>query len=107
MSEVTISYTEKVPGNVEARRNEDLVRYETSHGVKLSYRKFALLLNDDSNNTIGALEGYTAYAEIATSVTARSSSGYWRGNIVMRGSTISTWSQVHFRQQISTENVVL
>jgi ribosomal protein S18 acetylase RimI-like enzyme len=69
MNDLTVNFMESTPADVETRRSEDLVFYEASHGVTVNYKKFALLLRDfsyreNANNTIGVLEGYTAYAEI-------------------------------------------
>ena len=64
MNDLTVSFMDSIPADVETRRSEDLAHYEASHGVTVNYKKFALLLRDSANNTIGVLEGYTAYAEI-------------------------------------------
>ena len=64
MGESTIILSEVVPEHVNVRRTEDLEEYERIHGVHVNYRKFVFLLNDRNNNSIGVLEGYTAYAEI-------------------------------------------
>ncbi len=38
--------------------------YETSHGVDVNYKRFALVLSDDQNTTLGVLNAFTAFAEI-------------------------------------------
>jgi ribosomal protein S18 acetylase RimI-like enzyme len=43
---------------------DDLVSYETSHGVDVNYKRFALVLSDDQNTTLGVLNAFTAFAEI-------------------------------------------
>jgi N-acetylglutamate synthase-like GNAT family acetyltransferase len=38
--------------------------YERSHGIEINFRRFALVLHDDHGVLCGALQAYTAYAEI-------------------------------------------
>jgi ribosomal protein S18 acetylase RimI-like enzyme len=38
--------------------------YEQVHGIDIKFRRFALLLHDDHGTLCGALQAYTAYAEI-------------------------------------------
>jgi ribosomal protein S18 acetylase RimI-like enzyme len=64
MNDLTVSFMESIPADVETRRGEDLAYYEASHGVTVNYKTYALLLRDSVDKTVGVLEGYTAYAEI-------------------------------------------
>ena len=38
--------------------------YEQGHGIDIKFTRFALLLHDDHGTLCGALQAYTAYAEI-------------------------------------------
>ncbi len=38
--------------------------YEQSHGISINFRRLAFLLHDDQGTLCGALQAYTAYAEI-------------------------------------------
>ena len=38
--------------------------YEQAHSIDINFRRFALLLHDDQGVLLGALQAYTAYAEI-------------------------------------------
>ena len=38
--------------------------YEQSHNIDINFRRFALLLHDEHGALQGALQAYTAYAEI-------------------------------------------
>lgn len=38
--------------------------YEQAHSIDINFRRFALLLHDDQGALLGALQAYTAYAEI-------------------------------------------
>lgn len=60
----TIELVDKLPDDVEAKMNKDLVAYESSHGVDVNYKKFALILRNDQGETIGVLNAFTAFSEI-------------------------------------------
>ena len=64
MIEATVNFVAEIPEEVKARMSADLAAYEASHGVHVNYQQFSLLLNDRNGNTLGVLNGYTAYAEV-------------------------------------------
>ena len=43
---------------------EDLVEYETSHGVDVNYKKFSVVLASEDNIGFGVLNAFTAFSEI-------------------------------------------
>jgi ribosomal protein S18 acetylase RimI-like enzyme len=42
----------------------DLVDYEASHGIDVNYKKFAMVLTDESGNAFGVLNAFTAFSEV-------------------------------------------
>lgn len=59
-----IRFVDKISKDIEKRMRDGFVKYETSHGIDVNYKRFSLLLNNDSNETIGVLNAYTAFAEV-------------------------------------------
>jgi GNAT superfamily N-acetyltransferase len=60
----SIKFTDGLCETIEEQMRNDLVKYETSHGIDVNYKQFALVLSDDQNNTLGVLNAFTAFAEI-------------------------------------------
>ena len=60
----TIRFVDQLCEPIEEKMRDDLVSYETSHGVDVNYKRFALVLSDDQNTTLGVLNAFTAFAEI-------------------------------------------
>lgn len=55
---------EKITAEIEKKMQDDLVAYESAHGIDVNYKPFSLVLTDDNNEIIGVLNAYTAYSEI-------------------------------------------
>ena len=49
---------------IDNKMRDDLVRYESTHGIDVNHRRFALILTDDVGEVIGVLNAFTAFAEI-------------------------------------------
>jgi ribosomal protein S18 acetylase RimI-like enzyme len=64
VSECKVNFVENLSEEVEEEMRKDLVDYESSHGINVNYRKFAVVLTDDANNTLGVINAFTAFAEI-------------------------------------------
>lgn len=64
MQNYTIDYVENLPKKIEELMRKDLVDYESSHGVDVNYKPFALILTDEVGGVFGVLNAYTAFAEI-------------------------------------------
>lgn len=60
----TIKFVDKLSDEIEAKMREGFVQYESSHGIDVNYKQFALVLSDNENNAIGVLNAFTAFAEI-------------------------------------------
>lgn len=60
----SIKFVDTLCELIEEQMREDLVNYETSHGIDVNYKRFALVLSDDQNTTLGVLNAFTAFAEI-------------------------------------------
>ncbi len=58
-----IELIDALPDNIEQQMREDLIKYETSHGIDVNYKPFHLVLFEE-DKTIGVLSAYTAFAEI-------------------------------------------
>jgi ribosomal protein S18 acetylase RimI-like enzyme len=59
-----IEFTETLSEEIEEKMRKDLVKYESSHGIDVNYKKFALVLKDESGNTLGVLNAFTAFSEV-------------------------------------------
>ena len=64
VSECKVNFVDNLSEEVEEEMRKDLVDYESSHGINVNYRKFAVVLTDDANNTLGVINAFTAFAEI-------------------------------------------
>ncbi len=54
----------RLPEDIEETIEQQHMAYEARHGVVCDYKPFALMLRSDAGQAIGALRGYTAYAEV-------------------------------------------
>jgi ribosomal protein S18 acetylase RimI-like enzyme len=59
-----INFVDKIPENFEKIMREDLAQYETSHGIDVNFKKFALLLTNKAGKICGILNGFTAFSEV-------------------------------------------
>ena len=64
MSNYKIEFTDTLSDEIEEKMRQDLVAYEGSHGIDVNYKKFALILRDESGNVLGVLNAFTAFSEI-------------------------------------------
>lgn len=64
MSSCKIEFTNSLPEDIEEKMRQDLVAYESSHGIDVNYKKFALILKDESGDVLGVLNAFTAFSEI-------------------------------------------
>ncbi len=61
----TIKFVDELGTEIEAKMRRDLEKYESSHGIDVNYKQFALVLTDKYDNAIGVLNAFTAFAEIS------------------------------------------
>ncbi len=59
-----IEKVDHLPEEIEKLREEDMVAYESSHGIEVNYRTFYFVIKDDQKNVVGVLHAYTAFAEV-------------------------------------------
>jgi ribosomal protein S18 acetylase RimI-like enzyme len=64
MSNYKIEFTNELSNEIEEEMRRDLVTYESSHGIDVNYKKFALILRDESGNVLGVVNAFTAFTEI-------------------------------------------
>ncbi len=61
---ISIKFVDQISEETETKMRDDLVAYESSHGIDVNYKRFSLVLNNEQNETIGVLNAYTAFSEI-------------------------------------------
>jgi len=59
-----IEFADTLSEEIEEKMRKDLVEYESSHGIDVNYKKFALVLKDESGNVLGVLNAFTAFSEV-------------------------------------------
>jgi ribosomal protein S18 acetylase RimI-like enzyme len=64
MNNYQIDFVDHLPKEVEEKMRDDLVAYESRHGIDVNYKKFCLILTDGMGNALGVLNAFTAFAEI-------------------------------------------
>ena len=64
MSDCKINFVDEISEDIEKIMRDDLVEYESSHGIDVNYKRFAMILTDQSGNVMGALNAFTAFSEI-------------------------------------------
>jgi ribosomal protein S18 acetylase RimI-like enzyme len=60
----TVKFVDQISDAIEAKMRKDLVDYESSHGIDVNFKKFALVLYDDNEEVIGVLNAFTAFSEV-------------------------------------------
>lgn len=64
MSAIITEYKE-LPIKIEKAMSKDLIKYESSHGIDVNYRKGHIVFSDNTNDTIyGVLSYYTCFSEV-------------------------------------------
>lgn len=64
MNHFKINFVDELATDIEEKMRQDLVAYETSHGIDVNYKPFALVLTDHHNEVIGVLNAFTAFSEV-------------------------------------------
>lgn len=59
-----IKIVDQLPEKIAQKMQQDLVKYETHHGIDVNYTCFSYELVDDQDQTLGALNAFTAFSEI-------------------------------------------
>lgn len=64
MNNIKINLVDQLSDAIEKKMSQDLVAYESSHGIDVNYKRFAFVLSDESGDAIGVLNAFTAFSEI-------------------------------------------
>jgi ribosomal protein S18 acetylase RimI-like enzyme len=64
MNNYKIDFMDNLPEAIEEKMAEDLVKYKSSHGIDVNYKKFSLVLTDTTGDVIGVLNAFTAFSEV-------------------------------------------
>ena len=59
-----IIYVDKLPAEVENKMSAGFKEYESNHGIEVNYKRFSLFLTTESDDVVGVLNAFTAFAEI-------------------------------------------
>lgn len=64
MKQLQVELLEELPEAVAEQMLDEFVANETRQGIDVNYKTFSLLLKDDNQNPVGAINAYTAFSEI-------------------------------------------
>jgi ribosomal protein S18 acetylase RimI-like enzyme len=64
MSDYKIKFIDELPEDIEKLMREDLVEYETKHGIDVNFKRFSLVLTSNTGKVLGVLNAFTAFSEI-------------------------------------------
>lgn len=60
----TIEFTDRISPADDAKMSQDLVAYESSHGIAVNFKRVSVVIKDDQGAVFGALNAFTAFADI-------------------------------------------
>lgn len=61
---IHIEFVDELSKDVDEKMQKDLVKYESSHGIDVNYKKFSIVAKDKNGTPIGVVNAYTAFAEV-------------------------------------------
>lgn len=64
MNDFTIEFVDGLSNDIEVKMERNFLEYERSRGIDVNYTKFSIVLKDSNSVVIGAMNAYTAFAEI-------------------------------------------
>jgi len=64
MGNCIIEFVDELSKDVDEKMQKDLVKYESSHGIDVNYKKFSIVAKDKNGAPIGVVNVYTAFAEV-------------------------------------------
>lgn len=64
MSDYKIKFVDKLPEDIEKMMRDDLIKYETAHGIDVNFKRFALVLTNKAGKIFGVLNAFTAFSEV-------------------------------------------
>lgn len=64
MNNLEIKFVDHLSDEVEEIMREDLVKYEGNHGIDVNYKRFALVLINETQSPVGVINAFTAFSEV-------------------------------------------
>lgn len=64
MADCTIEFVDKLSQDVEEKMEKEFIEYERDHGIDVNYKRCSVILRDCRGCVRGAINAYTAFAEI-------------------------------------------
>lgn len=64
MDDCTIEFVTALSPDEEEKMSKSFVEYESSHGIDVNYKAFAIIARDATGSAMGIVHAYTAFAEI-------------------------------------------
>jgi ribosomal protein S18 acetylase RimI-like enzyme len=64
MKNYKIDFIDELTEDMERRMTKGFVEYETSHGIDVNYKKFAVVLTNEDNIAFAILNAFTAFSEV-------------------------------------------
>lgn len=64
MSDYEIKFIDELPKDIEKLMRDDLIEYESQHGIDVNFKRFALVLTNNAGKVFGVLSAFTAFSEI-------------------------------------------
>jgi hypothetical protein len=59
-----MEFVDTLPKAVEEKMRKHLVEYESSHGIDVNYKRFAIILRNEKREVLGVLNAVTAFSEV-------------------------------------------
>lgn len=60
----TVKFLDQVSDAIEEKMRKGFIAYESSHGIDVNFKRFALISYDDNEEAIGVLNAFTAFSEV-------------------------------------------
>lgn len=60
----TIKIVDQLSSDIVELMEQDLIKYERERGIDVNYKRFSYQIVNDQNQTLGALNAFTAFSEI-------------------------------------------
>lgn len=64
IDDCTIEFVIALSPDEEEKMSKSFVEYESSHGIDVNYKAFAIIARDTTGSAMGIVHAYTAFAEI-------------------------------------------
>lgn len=64
MDDCIIEFVDGLSKDVDEKMQKDLVKYESSLGIDVNYKRFSIVSKGKDRSLIGVVNAYTAFAEV-------------------------------------------